>query len=130
MSEFDDLVTVKCRTGETLEITYDSRMRQVHPKKGIKLPRVIAEIGIQQHAFRWNSMNGLVKESKLYIEEDEGTPEELPHDALDLKKVAEIKKTDGLGKDSIMVDGAFVKKKTINLDPSGEDKEDFRSNNQ
>lgn len=129
MSEFDDLVTVKSRTGEVIEILYDSRMRQVPAKKGLRLPREIAEIGIKQHAFRWNATNGLVKESKLYIEEDIDTPLALPHEPLDMDRVKEIKKTDGLGRDTILVDGKPIKKKTINLDPQGEDKEDFRQNN-
>ena len=50
----------------------------------------------------------------------------MPDGALDEKDVAEVKETDGLGEDSVLIDGAPVKKRRMRLKAS---KEDFSINN-
>lgn len=125
--EFGDFVTLKSRVDYEVAITCDSRERYIAPgRKGLTLPRMIAELGIKQHAFQWDSQNGAVKESLLYIEEDVDTPLELPHKKLDMEEVNKIKKTDGLGKKTAFVDGKFVPMKTVEIEPS---KENFAVNN-
>lgn len=126
MESYEDIVTLKTRTGEQVAIMIDSRERYIEPRKGLKLPRAMAELGIKQHAFLWDSSNGLVKESLVYIEEDIDTPLELPYKKIDLEEVKKVKKTDGLGKQNAFIDGKFVPMKTVDLEPS---KENFAANN-
>jgi len=127
MQEFGDFVTLKSRVDHEVAITFDSRERYVQPgRKGITLPREIAELGIKQHAFRWDPSSGAVVESRLYIVEDQDGDFALPDGALDEKDVAEVKETDGLGEDSVLIDGAPVKKRRMRLKAS---KEDFSINN-
>jgi len=126
---YSDIVTLKSRTSEKLGVMHDSRLREIHPKKGLKVPRDIAELGKIQHALRWSATHGGVLDSKVYIEDDIGTALETPHKPLEEDEVKKMKQTDGLGKDKIMVDGKLINKTTINLDPGGDDKENFMSNN-
>ena len=127
MQEFGDFVTLKSRVDHEVAITFDSRARYVQPgRKGLTLPREIAELGIKQHAFRWDPGSGAVVESRLYIVEDQDGDFALPDGALDEKDVAEVKETDGLGEDSVLIDGAPVKKRRMRLKAS---KEDFSINN-
>jgi hypothetical protein len=128
--EFDDIVTLRSRTGEVIAIMVDSRERYVIPgkgkKDGLKVSREMAELGIKQHAFRWDGTSGIVTESLLYIEEDLDSPLETPNDKLDMKDVAKVKKTDGLGKGKAFIDGSFVQMKALDLGPT---KESFANNN-
>ena len=125
--EFDDIVTLKTRTGETVAIMNDSRERYVEPgKKGLKVPREIANLGVKQHAYLWDSQSGAVKESLLYIEEDIDTQNELPYKKVNMDDVKKIKKTDGLDKGKAFIDGKFIEMKTLELSPT---KEDFTINN-
>jgi len=125
--DFDDIVTLKTRTGEQVSIMIDSRERYVDPgKKGLRVSREMALLGIKQHAFRWDSTSGAITDSLLYIDEDQDTELATPHSKLDMKDVAEIKKTDGLGKSKAFIDGSFIPMKSLDLEPS---KESFNTNN-
>jgi hypothetical protein len=119
--DFDDIVTVKVRTGKAEEFMYDGAPISIDAKKGKKLNRFMAERAVAQNALKWNKESGAVVEAKVYIEEDIGTPQALPSKPVTEAEIKVIKMTDGLGKDKILVDGKFVSKVSINLDPKLED---------
>ena len=122
----DTIVVLRSRTGKTEEFMHNSRVYIVDVKKGLRVQRFIAELGLRQNALRWNPGHGGVDESLLYIEDDLGTPEETPRTPITAKEIEEIKQTDGLGEDSIMINGQLVKKTRINLSPR---KENYAGNN-
>jgi hypothetical protein len=119
---FDEIVTVKTRTGKDEEFTFDSRPFIIDAKKGIKVSRFMADAAVAQNALRWNPGTGLVEEAMVYVEDDEV----LPSTPITADEINEIKQTDGLGEDSMIIDGKIVKKTRINLKPR---KEDFSHNN-
>lgn len=118
--DYDDIVTVKTRTGVEEEFRYDGRVVTIPVKKGVKVPRYMAVLAVDENAIRWDSGTGLTAESKVYIEDDVDTPKEMPHDSLTQEVIAEVKATDGLGDDIILVEGKPVRKKAINLKPTRE----------
>lgn len=122
--DFDNVVLVKTRTGKNEEFTYDGLPNVIDAKKGKRLPREIAELAIGQNALRWDSGTGLVIDSLLYIVDDESS--ELPKTPLTTEEIEDVKATDGLGEDTILVNGAIVKKTRLNLKPK---KENFAANN-
>ena len=121
--DFDNVVLVKTRTGKNEEFTYDGLPNVIDAKKGKRLPREIAELAIAQNALRWDSGTGQTIDSLLYIVDDET---ELPKTPITAEEIADVKSTDGLGDDSILIDGKVVKKTRINLKPK---REDFSANN-
>ncbi len=123
-----DIVTVRVRTGHNEEFTYDSRVYIVDSKKGLKIPRSMAEIALNQHALTWNPGTGLPLESKLYIEDDADTPEATPMTHLKPEEIAAMKDTDGLGDDTILLNGQPVKKTVIDF-KNKYVKENFSENN-
>jgi len=118
MEVYDDIVTVKVRTGMEEEFRYDGKVITINAKKGVKVPRYMADLAVNENAIRWDSATGGVVESKVYIEDDLDGPHALPSDSLTQAVIADVKNTDGLGEDSIIVEGKIVKKKAINLKPS------------
>jgi len=118
MEVYDDIVTVKTRTGTEEEFRYDGKVVTINAKKGVKVPRYMAELAVNENAIRWDSMTGGVVEAKVYIEDDIDGPHALPSEPLTQQVIAEVKNTDGLGDDSIIIEGKIVKKKAINLKPT------------
>ena len=116
--QFDEVVVVKSRTGKDEEFRYDGAPVTIPLKKGIKVSRDVAQLAVEFNALRWDSSTGQVVDSKVYIEDDVDSPLETPHDALTQEDIAEVKATDGLGEDTIIVEGKLVKKKKINLKPT------------
>lgn len=115
--DFDNIVSVKVRTGKAEEFMYDGLPVMIDVKKGRKMDRRMAELAIEQNALNWNKETGAVVNAKVYIEEDVDTASALPSKPITAEEIATIKRTDGLGKDKILIDGKFVSKKSINLDP-------------
>lgn len=134
-----EVVTIVSRTGKLESFTYDGRIYDIDAEKGMKAPRPIAELAVKQNALKWDGGTGLVTESKLFIKEDEGkelvdrpatsplAPEAMPSSPITQEEIQTIKETDGLGDDTIMIDGKLMKKKRINLKPQ---RESFAANNQ
>ena len=125
---YENIVMVKTRTGKDEEFKYDGFLHIVDAKKGLRVPRPLAELAMKQNALRWDSALGSVVESKLYIEDDLGTALETPNKPITVKEVEAIKNTDGLGNDSILVNGVVVKKTTIDFN-NPHAKEDYSKNN-
>jgi hypothetical protein len=115
--DFDNIVTVKVRTGKNEEFMYDGAPLVIDSKKGRKLDRFMAERAVAQNALKWNKESGAVVEAKIYIEEDIGTPQALPSKPITEDEIKAVKRTDGLGKDKLLVGGKFVSKVSIDLDP-------------
>lgn len=114
-----DIVTLRVRTGKDEGFTYDSRRYTVTSKKGLKVERPVAELAIRQNALNWNPGTGEVENSLLYIEEDVEEPTilhpALPSTPLKPEDIEAAKNTDGLGDDTILVNGKPVKKTTIDF---------------
>lgn len=116
----EDIVVVKTRTGKDEEFRYDGAPVTIPAKKGLRVARMIAHYAIEANALRWDSANGQVIEAKVYIEDDVDTPNALPSSPITAAEIAEVKATDGLGEDYVLVEGKPVKKKAINLRPTKE----------
>lgn len=125
---YEDMVTLRVRTGKDEEFTYDSRAFIVTSKKGLMVPRFIAMRAMNQTALEWDPGTGLVVNAKVYIEEDMGSPAETPAESLKPEEIAAFKNTDGLGDDTILIDGKPVKKRTIDFKNKYE-KKNFVENN-
>ncbi len=111
-----DIVTVKSRTGKTEEFVSGGATFLIDVKKGLKIPRNMAQLAVDQNALRWAKESGNVIESKVYIEDD------IPEGAEPPAKITEdevkaIKRTSGIGKGKIMIDGKLQSMKSIDLDP-------------
>jgi hypothetical protein len=117
---YDDIVLVKSRTGQDEEFRYDGKVVVVPAKKGLRIPRYMARYAVDGNALRWDSTTGLTAESKVFIEDDAGTEFELPSSPIKQSEIDEIKATDGLGDDVILIEGKAVRKKAINLKPTKE----------
>lgn len=124
----EEIVTLRVRTGKDEEFVYGSRGYTVSSKKGLKIDRYRAGFAVRQLALGWSPMTGEVVDAKVYIEEDAGTSRALPVTALKADEIAAMKDTDGLGDDTILVDGKPVKKRTIDFKNKYE-KKDFVENN-
>lgn len=124
----EEIVVLRVRTGHDEEFVADSRRYVISSKKGLKVDRHRAGFAIKQNALGWSPMTGEVVDAKVYIEDDIGTPLALPSTALKVEEIAAMKDTDGLGDDSILVDGKPVKKHTIDFKNKYEKKE-FAENN-
>jgi len=125
---FDNIVTVKSRTGKSEQFIYDGAPHTIDAKRGIKVPRVMAELALKQNALRWDSSTGLVIDAKVYIEDDLDTENATPSVKLEEKEIEAVKNTDGLGNDSILVNGEVVKKTVIDF-KNPYKKEDYSKNN-
>ena len=124
----EDYVTLRVRTGKDEYFQQDSRVHVISSKKGAHVDRFSADLAISQNALQWNPGTGGVVEAKIYVEEDVDTPAGLPSTPLKAEEIAAFKNTDGLGDDSILVNGKIVKKTTIDFKNKYE-KVDFKENN-
>lgn len=125
-----DTVILKSRTGRDEKFQYDSVTYVISAKKGLQVSRFLADRAMKQNALEWNPGTGEVMSALVYIEEDKGTVLETPSDPLTDEAIAEMKDTDGLGDDTILVDGKPVKKKTIDFRNKYDKKhETFNGNN-
>jgi hypothetical protein len=109
-----DIVTVRTRTGKDEEFMSGGAIFVINAKKGLKIPRNMAELALAQNALSWSKENGGVTDSTLYIEDDNETPPA----PISLEEVKKIKRTSGYGKDKVLVDGKAVPMKAIDLDPA------------
>lgn len=126
--DFNEIVTLRVRTGHDEEFMYDSRPFIVSSKKGLKVTRFIALKALDQTALEWDPSNGLVINAKVYIEDDIESPRATPSAPLKAEDIVAFKNTDGLGDDTILIDGKPVKKRTIDFRNKYE-KKDFSENN-
>jgi hypothetical protein len=125
-----DTVTLRSRTGKDEKFQYDSVYLVISAKKGLHVNRFLADRAMKQNALEWNPGTGEVTNALIYIEEDKGTPAETPSDSLAEEAIEAIKDTDGLGDDTILVDGKPVKKRTIDFRNKYDKKhESFSGNN-
>lgn len=125
-----DTVTLRVRTGKDEHFQYDSLMYTISSKKGLHVNRFMADRAMKQNALEWNPGTGGVVNATIYIEEDVGTPDATPSDALKSEDIESMKDTDGLGDDTILVDGKPVKKKTIDFrNKYDKTRETFAGNN-
>lgn len=125
---FADVVTLRTRTGKEEEFKHDGIPYIIDVKRGLKVPRAIADVAIKQLALRWETTSGMVIDAKVYIEDDVNTPLALPSAKIEADEIAAIKNTDGLGNDSIIINGKLVKKTTIDFKNTAV-KEDYSKNN-
>ncbi len=125
-----DTVLLKTRTGKDEKFQYDSVMYTISVKKGLSVSRFLADRAMKQNALEWNPGTGEVMNATIYIEDDKGTVLETPSEPLDSKEIEAMKDTDGLGDDTILIDGKPVKKKTIDFRNKYDKKhETFAGNN-
>lgn len=124
--DFDEVVTLKSRTGKDEEFICNSKPYIISTKKGLRIPRYMADLAMTQNALGWDGSTGVVNDAKIYVEEDVETPLATPTTKITDEEVEAAKATDGLGNDTILIDGRPVKKKSINLKPF---KEDYSKNN-
>lgn len=108
-----DIVTVKSRTGKNEEFMSGGAVYYIDAKKGIKVPRNVAQLAMEQNALRWAKETGAVIEAKVYIEDD---VEEAPK-PISQEEIKAIKRTSGIGKGKILVDGKTVDMTSIDIDP-------------
>lgn len=111
-----DIVTVKSRTGKVEEFMENGIVRLIDPKKGLKIPRGMAQLAVEQNALRWAKENGQVTESKVYIEDDIPEGEPAPK-TISAEEIKAIKRTSGIGSGKILVDGKLVDMKAIDINP-------------
>ena len=111
-----DIVTLRTRTGKNEIFMAGGAYHTIDVKKGLKIPRSIAHLAIEQNALGWSKENGEVCDSTVYIEDDLIEGEEKPK-LITAEEVKAIKKTSGIGKQKVLVDGKAVPMKTIELDP-------------
>lgn len=126
--ETEDFITLRVRTGKDEEFVHGSRGYTVSSKKGLHIDRYRAGFAVRQLALGWSPMTGEVVDAKVYIEEDVGSVKALPSTPLKAEEIAAMKNTDGLGDDTILIDGKAVKKHTIDFKNKYEKKE-FGGNN-
>ena len=110
-----DIVTLRSRTGKVEQFMSGGATYLIDPKKGLKIPRNVANLALEQNALHWSKDNGGVIDSSVYIEDDlaEGEkPTMITHE-----EIKAIKKTSGYGRDKVLVDGKAVPMKSIDLDP-------------
>jgi hypothetical protein len=100
----------------------------IDAKKGLKVPRPLAALALNQLALRWDATTGCVVDAKIFIEDDVDTPEATPHGKLEVAEIEAVKNTDGLGNDSVIVNGRLIGKTTIDFRNTAV-KEDFAKNN-
>lgn len=110
-----DPITLRSRTGKDERFQYDSYQFTISSKKGLRVSRFLADRAMKQNALEWNPGTGEVMNATVYVEEDVGTPLATPSDALKKEDIEALKDTDGLGDDTILVDGKAMKKKTIDF---------------
>lgn len=123
---FDDSVTLKSRTGKNEEFICNSKPYVIDAKKGLRVPRYVADLAMTQNALGWDGSTGIVSDAKIYVEEDQDTALATSAEKITEEQIEAAKATDGLGNDVILIDGKPVKKKSINLKPF---KEDYSKNN-
>jgi hypothetical protein len=125
-----DLVTLRVRTGHDEKFQYDSVTYVISSKKGLHVNRFLADRAMKQNALEWNPGTGEVMNATIYIEEDVDTQVATPSDALAPEMIAALKDTDGLGDDTILIDGKAMKKKTLDFRNKYDKKhESFTGNN-
>jgi hypothetical protein len=108
-----DIVTLKTRTGKNEEFMSGGVVYIIDAKKGCKVPRNYADLAIEQNALSWSKQTGGVLEATVYIEDDvEEAPKPITQEEIKAKK-----RTNGLGKGKILVDGREVSMTAIDLDP-------------
>ncbi len=129
MMNFETLI-LRSRTGKDEKFQYDSVIFTISAKKGLQVTRFLADRAMKQNALEWNPGTGEVMNATIFIEEDKGTQLETPSEPISEGVIAELKDTDGLGDDTILVDGKPVKKKTIDFRNKYDKKhETFAGNN-
>lgn len=109
-----DIVTLKTRTGKNAEFMSGGAVYIIDSKKGLKVPRNLANLAVEQNALHWSKENGGVVDASVYIEDD---VEEAPV-AITEAEIKAVKKTSGYGRDKIIVDGKTVPMKSIDLEPA------------
>ena len=114
MADFDDgTVVLRTRTGKDEEFMSGGGIIVIDAKKGIRVPRYVAELAFSQLALKWDNLSGAVVDSLIYEHDaDKPAPKTITAD-----EIKQIKKTSGMGKDNIMVDGKKVPMRTIDLNP-------------
>lgn len=123
-------ITLRSRTGHDESFQYDSYQYVISSKKGLHVNRFLADRAMKQNALEWNPGTGEVMNAVIYIEEDVGTPLATPSSSLKKEDIEALKDTDGLGDDTILVDGKPMKKKTIDFRNKYDKKtETFAGNN-
>lgn len=115
MTDMTEIVTLRVRTGKDEQFMFDSREYTISSKKGLKISRFAALKAIEQNALEWDPGTGRVINSVVYVEDDADTADATPNSALTADEIIAFKNTDGLGDDTILINGAPVKKVTIDF---------------
>lgn len=114
---FGEIVTLRTRTGKDEQFMSDGRIYTIDSKKGLKVPRFAATLAYDQNALHWSKTSGGVIDSKVYVEDDIPEGQEAPGKITE-EEIRAVKKTSGIGKGKIRVNGKEVAMTSIDLDPA------------